>query len=93
MGVLADDIMQIITSAAFQKLVCLDTLSIVQFNALCTLLIKSNIPFDAQFNSGTRRDEPSLQVTIYINPNTTITYTFDGCGVNNLNDTAVPSNG
>ncbi len=73
-----NEIMQILASQAFQKIFCLDFLTIAQFNALCTLLIKNNIDFDTTYNAGTRRDEPSLQVTIYINPNTSINYTFDG---------------
>lgn len=74
--------MQIITSGAFQRIVCLDNITIAQFNALCTLLIKSNIPFDTTYTTGTRRDAPSLQVTIYINPNTTLVYTFNS-GIQN----------
>ncbi len=89
LGLINDDLMQLITSTAFQKIFCLDNLTIAQFNSLCTILIKSNIPFDTQFTTGTRRDEPSLQVTIYINPNTTINYTFNGSSQNSINTNTV----
>ncbi len=88
MNILTDEIMQLIMSSAFQKMVCMDKINIAQFNALCALLIVNNIPFDTTFNSGTRRDDPSLQVTIYINPNTTLNYTFNG-GIHNDTNTTI----
>ena len=78
MDLVGKELMGILSSKAFQKIISVDNLTIVQFNALCTLLIKNCIPFDVEFSNGTRRDEPELKITIFINPNTTIQYTFKG---------------
>ncbi len=92
MNIMMDEIMQVLLSKGFQKIVCLDTLTIAQFNALCALLIKNNIPFDTTYTTGTRRDEPSLQVTIYINPKTTLNYTFNGTVQNSEPNVTTPGN-
>jgi hypothetical protein len=51
----------------------------IKINQLCTAIalpIKAGIPFDLSYSPGTRREEASAQLAIYINPNTTIQFTL-----------------
>lgn len=63
------------------KLIKSDSFKIAELNSIICLLIKANIPFDTLFTSGTRRNDPSLRLTIYINPQTTISFNIciDNC--------------
>ena len=49
-----------------------EQLSLVEFNILAGVLISNNIPFDTAFAAGTRKNPPSLQLTIHINPSSTL---------------------
>ncbi|MFU0799395.1 MAG: hypothetical protein ACFWUE_01820 [Xylanivirga thermophila] len=70
------DIYEILSADIFKLLINNNTVQITQLNAAITLLIKNGIPFDVVFTPGTRRTEPQAELTIYINPNTTITFTM-----------------
>jgi len=45
--------------------------------ALLHCLLKLQIPFDLTYKPGTQKDEPSLQLTIYINPKTSINFDLE----------------
>jgi hypothetical protein len=54
-----------------------NTLEISRLNTTIALLIKAGVPFDVTFNPATRRIESAAQLTIYINPTTTLSFTFE----------------
>ncbi|NLK51310.1 MAG: hypothetical protein GX295_02525 [Syntrophomonadaceae bacterium] len=62
---------------AFKALGNSNTIKIYQLFAVISLLIKCGIPFDLTFDPSTRRDEANAELTIYINPNTSIVFTFN----------------
>ncbi len=49
---------------------------ISRLNTAIAVLIKKRIPFDLEFTPGQRRLAASAVLTIYINPTTTINFTF-----------------
>ena len=51
-------------------------MEICRLNTAITLLIQARVPFDIEFNPGNRRIAASAQLTIYINPTTTLNFTF-----------------
>lgn len=53
------------------------TVGLSQLNAAVTMLIRGNIPFTLSFAPRTRRDEALATLTISINPNTSIVFTFE----------------
>jgi hypothetical protein len=70
------EVMAILTSDIFLALLSRDTVQIAQLNAAIALLIKAGIPFDVAFSPGTRRVATAAELTIYINPTTTLNFTF-----------------
>ncbi|WP_077369787.1 hypothetical protein [Anaerosalibacter sp. Marseille-P3206] len=71
------DIINILSTTTFQKLINNDCIKIEQLNAATTLLIKMNIPFSLSFSQATRESTKSIELTISINPNTVITFSID----------------
>lgn len=76
MGIIGDDILDMLNADIFKQILQNDALTIAQFNTVTALMIRKRIPFDTKYTNGTRRDDPTLEITIYINPNTTLTYSF-----------------
>lgn len=61
----------------FMALLGSNCVKIAQLNAAIALLIQAGIPFDLSFTPGTRRDAASANLTIYINPTTTIRFVLN----------------
>jgi hypothetical protein len=64
----------ILASEAFTNLVNSKNLKIVEFDAILALLIKLRIPFDVEYSPGTRRLAESAELSIFINPSTTLNF-------------------
>lgn len=65
-----------LSSEVIKQLFSSNISKIGQLNAVIALLIKAGIPFDVSFTPGTRRVAASAQLTIYINPTTTIQFSI-----------------
>lgn len=78
------DLITILTSEAFSSLASSRNIKIAEFDAIIALLIKVRIPFDVEYSPGTRRLAESAQLTIYINPTTTLNFTFSFQGGGSL---------
>lgn len=63
-----------ISSEVVRQLFSSNISKIGQLNAAIALLIKAGIPFDLSFDPGNRRNEASAELTIFINPTTTIEF-------------------
>ncbi|WP_034601434.1 hypothetical protein [Clostridiisalibacter paucivorans] len=76
------EIFNLISTDVFKSLISSDLVTIGKLNAAINLLIKARIPFDIEYSPGTRREATAAQLTIYINPTTTIniTISFEGGG-------------
>ncbi|MGE4282654.1 MAG: hypothetical protein AB7G87_02945 [Clostridia bacterium] len=70
------EVMTIITSDIFSALLNRGSIQVAQLNAAIALLIKAGIPFDVEFSPGTRRAAAAAELTIYMNPTTTLSFTL-----------------
>ncbi|MDO7788253.1 hypothetical protein [Desulforamulus aquiferis] len=66
----------LLASDTFRALLCTDAIQISQLNAVVVLLIKAGIPFDISYSPGTRRLSAAAELTIFINPTTTLNFTL-----------------
>ncbi|WP_051688199.1 hypothetical protein [Desulfofalx alkaliphila] len=64
----------LLATDVFKKLLNSPNNQIAQINAAITLLIKAGIPFVFEYTPGTRREEASGELTVYITPTTTIIF-------------------
>ena len=62
------------TSQAFSRLLSSKNMRIAEFDAILSILIKIQIPFDVIYTPGTRRDAESAELKIFINPTTTLNF-------------------
>jgi len=67
-----NQIATIFSGSILRKILNNEQISLVEYNLLTGLLVAQNIPFDTAFASGTRKTAASLQLTIHINPSTTL---------------------
>ncbi|MCL2049479.1 MAG: hypothetical protein FWG87_12225 [Defluviitaleaceae bacterium] len=65
-------IMGVLSGTLFRKILNNEQITLYEYNVLTNLLINNNIPYDTAFVSGTRKNPASLQLTIHINPTTTL---------------------
>lgn len=73
-----EDILNILSTSIFQKIIDNDFIKIEQLNAAINLLIKMNIPFSLTFDQATRSEEKSVStLTITLNPSTNISFTIN----------------
>lgn len=61
----------LLTGKLLQKILRNELITLIEYNLITSALIAQNIPFDAAFVSGTRKNAASLQLTIHINPSAT----------------------
>lgn len=59
-----------------RTLIRADTIEVSRLNTAVALLIKAGVPFDLEFSPGTRRTASEATLKIYINPTTTLSFTF-----------------
>jgi hypothetical protein len=71
-----NDLITLLTSTAFSNLASARNIKIAEFDALIAILIKSQIPFDVEYSPGSRRLAESAELTIIINPTTSLNITF-----------------
>lgn len=64
----------ILKTEIFTRVINSDFAKLAEINALLALLIEADIPFDTAFSPGTRRTAAAIELTIYINPTTTINF-------------------
>jgi len=62
----------VISGVLFKKIMSNEQLTMLEFNFLTNNLMANNIPFETSFVSGTRKNPASIQLTIHINPSTTL---------------------
>jgi len=68
------DLETILGADLFKSLLNNDVLKLVQLQAIISILIKACIDFDLTFSGGTRRSATELELTVFINPTTSISF-------------------
>jgi len=58
----------------FSSLFDRDTIKLTELDAILRLLVKAEIPFDLTYSPGTKRTAAALELTVYINPTTTLNF-------------------
>jgi len=61
-----------LSGTLFRKILNNEQITLFEYNSLMGMLINANIPFDTAFASGTRKNPASLQLTVHLNPSTTL---------------------
>ncbi len=67
----------LLTNKLFKAILNADIIKLNELFAIQALLVKARIPYDLQFSSGTRREAAAFDLTIYINPTTTINFVIN----------------
>ena len=70
------DLELLLTLGAFRALFNTNSIKIKELNAAISVLIQAGIPFDVSFIPSAGRVVPTVTLTIFINPTTTITFSF-----------------
>ena len=69
-----NEIINILSAETFRKLASGDIIQIAEINAITSLLLKANIPFDMLFSPGNKRFAKQVRLIIYITPATTLSF-------------------
>ena len=78
------ELLTLLGTEAFTNLVNNKNLKIVELEAIMSLLIKTHIPFDITYSPGTRRLAAAAQLTIWLNPSTSIVIDINLQGGNSV---------
>jgi hypothetical protein len=76
MNTVNDKLVNILSSEVFRTALTGNLLQIEKLNVLLLLLIQARIPFDLTYSPGTRRLAAAANLTIYINPTTSLSFTI-----------------
>ena len=71
-----NDLMGLLASETFTRIMSAEPLHLTQYMAAITLLINNRIPFDSAYTPGNRRNDPTFTLTIFITPKTTMAISF-----------------
>lgn len=66
-----------ISIEVLKKILSCDIIKVSQLNTVMLILIKNCIPFDIEYSPGTRRNSPSVVLSVYINPNSVISFEIE----------------
>ena len=72
MSLLDNQIMSLLSWDICRQIAAGESITPIKFNMLCSMLISANIPYDVSFVPGNRKTAPALQLTIHINPTSTL---------------------
>ncbi len=76
MATFEKEFLSLLSTDIFKKILSSSNLQLAQLNAVQALLIKARIPYDLRYSPGTRRASPGIDLSIYINPSTTLNFTI-----------------
>ena len=67
-----NQISTVFSSGVLRKVLNNQQISMIEYSILIGTLVGHNIPFESAFVSGTRKNAASFQLTIHINPSTSL---------------------
>lgn len=71
------DIIALLSSQAFCNLANSRNIKIAELDAIIALLIKAKVSFDISFTPGTGRIAEAAELSIFLNPATTLNFTLN----------------
>lgn len=71
------ELFKILASETFSSILNKDIIKVCELNALISLLIECNVPFNLFFSQSTHADLACAKLTIVVSPTLTITLSFD----------------
>lgn len=74
MSVYDHQIMTLFSWDIFRQMANNQVIPLYKFNLITNMLVDNGIPFDVSFTPGTRKEAAALQITIHINPTSTLVY-------------------
>jgi hypothetical protein len=74
MSVFDNQLLSLFSWDIFRQMASNRAIPLCKFNLITNLLTEWNIPYDVSFSSGTRKEAAALQLTIHVNPTTTVVY-------------------
>lgn len=80
------ELISLLSTDLFLNLLGSNNIKTSQIFAIQAILVKAGIPFDLSFSPGTRRVASGAQLTIYINPTTTLQFTISFAGAGTIFD-------
>jgi hypothetical protein len=69
-----NQIMSLLSVDIFRQVLCGEPITMCKFNILTSLLISAGVSYDVSFVAGTRKEAPAIQLTIHINPTSTLVF-------------------
>ena len=69
-----NQIMSLFSVDIFRQIMNGEPISMCKFNILTSLLISAGISYDVSFVAGSRKEAPAIQLTIHVNPTTTLVF-------------------
>ena len=70
-------LMTLLSLDIFRQMACSQPISAFQLNMIMGMLVEKGIPFDLSFDSGNGKTAPSFQLTVHINPTTTLVFVIN----------------
>lgn len=74
MSIYDNQIMTLFSWDLFRQMANNQIIPLYKFNIITNMLVENNIPFDVSFTSGTRKEAAALQLTVHINPTSTLVF-------------------
>jgi hypothetical protein len=74
MSVFDNQLLTLFSWDIFRQMATNQVISLYKFNLVTNMLVSNNIPFDVSFSSGTRKEAAALQLTVHVNPTSTMVY-------------------
>ena len=74
MSALDSQISALFSLDTFRRMAHNQAISLYQFSSIMQLLVNGNIPFDISYAASTRKAAAALQLTVHINPTSTMVF-------------------
>lgn len=74
MSLFDQQIMALFSFDIFRQIAHNQAIPLYKFNLVTNMLIENNIPYDVSFTSGTRKTAAALELTVHINPTSTMVF-------------------
>jgi hypothetical protein len=68
------ELLTILATDVFKSIIGNQLQPLAKINAAIALLVKTGIPFTLSYSPGTRRVSPGFELTVFINPSTSLVF-------------------
>jgi hypothetical protein len=74
MAIFDNQLLSLFSWDVFRQMAARQAIPLCKFNLITNMLVDNNIPFEVSFSPGTRKAAAALQLTVHINPTSTMVY-------------------